>query len=242
MIQAPSVFLAFTAGLLSFLSPCCLPLVPGYLATVCGQDPSSRDRSVGVLTRAVVFVATFSLLFVVLGLTATLAGQLLSDNRRLLDVLAGSAVLTLGTFFLRAAAVPALNRSWQPLALVTRAGRGAPVITGGAFALAWTPCIGPTLGAILSLAATTAGTAQGGLLLAIYSAGLAVPFLWAAVAFGAASRTFAFLRRHTQALHAMSGIMLIAMGLLVLTGQLTELNIHAQRLLNGLGLDFLNGL
>ena len=111
-------------------------------------------------------------------------------------------------------------------------------MAGAAFAIAWTPCVGPTLGAILGLAATSSGTGKGALLLAVYSAGLALPFLFSAIAFNSAMRSFAFFKRHYAAIQLGAGAVLIAMGVLVLTGELFRLNIEAQKLLGKLGLNF----
>ena len=177
--EAPSLLLAFVPGLASFVSPCCLPLVPGYLATVAGLDPADRTRRVdpAVIARAGLFVGTFSLLFIVLGLTATALGAFLFDNQPTLNKAAGVAIVLMGALFAASAFVPALARSWHPERLSARAGSGGPVVAGAAFALAWTPCVGPTLGAILGLSATQGTAGQGAALLAVYSAGLAVPFL-----------------------------------------------------------------
>ncbi len=234
------MLLAFAAGLVSFLSPCCLPLVPGYLATVSGSEPRELGRRFDrrVLGRSAVFVGTFSLIFILLGLGATAIGSFLFDHQPTLNKVAGVAIITMGVFFLASIAVPRLNREWRPAGLIERAGRGGPVVAGAAFAIAWTPCVGPTLGAILGLASTSTGTAQGGLLLAVYSAGLALPFLGTAVAFDAAARAFAFFRRHYAAIQAAAGIVLIAMGVLVLTGELFRLNLEVQQFLDRLGVNF----
>lgn len=236
--------LAFAAGFVSFLSPCCLPLVPGYLAAVCGVAPGEQRArvDVGVLWRSLAFVATFSLIFVLLGLSATLLGSLLFERQRLLEQVAGAAIVALGVFFVASVFVARINRDMRPRALIARARSGGPVVAGAAFAIAWTPCVGPTLGAILGLASTSAGTAQGGLLLAVYSAGLAIPFLLSAIAFTNASRAFRWLGRHHAAIQLSGGMVLIAMGVLVLSGELFRLNIEAQRLLDGLGLKFLTGI
>jgi cytochrome c-type biogenesis protein len=121
--------------------------------------------------------------------------------------------------------------------LLARAGRGGPAIVGASFALAWTPCVGPTLGAILALAATTRGTSQGALLLGAYAAGLAVPFLLSASAFSAASTAFEWFKRRYAAVQVVSGVLLVGMGMLVFSGELFRLNIEAQRALSGLGLN-----
>jgi cytochrome c-type biogenesis protein len=240
MVDSPSLALAFTAGLVSFVSPCCLPLVPAYLATVSGVEPGRLARGVDprVIRRSALFVATFSVLFVLLGLGATAAGSLLLSNRETLNTVAGVAIIAMGVLFAASVFVTALNREWRPDALIERAGRGGPVVAGAAFAIAWTPCVGPTLGAILGLAATSEGTAKGALLLAVYSAGLGVPFLFSAVAFNAATRAFGFFKRHYAAIQLASGAVLVAMGVLVLTGELFRLNIQAQQFLDDVGLNF----
>ena len=240
MIEAPSLALAFAAGLVSFLSPCCLPLVPGYLATVSGTPAGELGRRFDprVMARSAVFVATFSIIFVLLGLSATLIGSSLFANQPALNKAAGVAMIAMGALFLASLFAPRLNRDWRPGALVRRAGDGGPVLAGAAFAIAWTPCVGPTLGAILGLASTSAGTARGGLLLAVYSAGLAVPFLLTALAFDTATRAFGAVKRHYAAIQAGAGVVLVAMGVLVFTGELFRLNVEVQQLLDRYGLNF----
>jgi cytochrome c-type biogenesis protein len=240
MVDTPSLALAFAAGFVSFVSPCCLPLVPGYLATVAGAGPSQLGSRVDprVVGRSAVFVTTFSLIFVLFGLGATAIGAFLFDNQPTLNKVAGVAIIAMGLLFVGSLFFVRLNAEWRPERLVERAGRGGPVVAGAAFAVAWTPCVGPTLGAILGLASTTAGTGQGALLLSVYSAGLAVPFLFSAVAFNAATRTFAIFKRHYAAIQAGAGVLLIAMGVLVLTGELFRINVEVQQFLNRLDLNF----
>ena len=245
VVGSPSLLLAFAAGLVSFVSPCCLPLVPGYLAAVSGTSPGGHSRARldrRVLARSVLFVATFSLIFILLGLSATAAGSFLFANKPLLNRVSGVAIITMGALFIASVFVVRLNREFRPHALIERAGKGGPVVAGAAFALAWTPCVGPTLGAILGLAATSSGTAKGALLLGFYSAGLALPFLFSSVAFNSATRAFAFFKRHYAAIQIGSGIILVAMGYLVLTGQLFQLNIEAQSFLGKLGLNFFQSI
>lgn len=240
MVGSPSLLLAFAAGIVSFVSPCCLPLVPGYLAAVSGTTPgrpgSSRVNA-RVLVRSLMFVGTFSLIFILLGLSATAAGSFLFSNRPLLNRLSGVAIIAMGVLFVGSVFVLRLNREFRPPGLIERAGKGGPVVAGAAFAIAWTPCVGPTLGAILGLAASASGTAKGALLLGFYSAGLALPFLFSSIAFNAATRAFAFFKRHYAAIQIASGVVLIIMGYLVLTGQLYQLNIEAQKFLGKLGLN-----
>lgn len=246
MIEAPTVFLAFAAGFVSFVSPCCLPLVPGYLAAVTGTSPgqaaggAERRR---VLLRSLLFVATFSAIFIVFGLSATLLGQLLFDNQQTLQTIAGAMILAMGLLFVAATVFAGANREWRPRWLIERAsGRGGPALAGAAFAIAWTPCVGPTLGAILGLAATQSGTGQGAALLSVYSAGLAIPFLLSSLAYSAGHQRLGWMRRHHAAIQVGSGGLLIAMGVLVLTGQLFWLNVEAQKLLDGVGLNFFRSL
>lgn len=240
MVDAPNVALAFAAGLVSFLSPCCLPLVPGYLATVSGVQPTQLGRRVDprVVMRSVAFVATFSLIFILLGLGATAIGSLLFDNQPTLNKVAGALIIAMGLLFVGSVFVAQLNRDFRPHALIERAGSGGPVVAGAAFAIAWTPCVGPTLGAILGLAATQEGTGRGAVLLAVYSAGLALPFLLSAVAFNVATRSFALFKRHYATIQLGSGAVLIAMGVLVVTGELFRLNIEVQQFLDRFDLNF----
>lgn len=245
MIDFPNLALAFTAGFVSFVSPCCLPLVPGYLATVTGGAPRAgqgRRVNPAMVGRSLLFVSTFSLIFVLLGLGATALGSILFESRDTLNKVAGVAIIAMGVLFIGSLFVNRLNREWRPDALTRRAGRGGPIIAGAAFAVAWTPCVGPTLGAILGLASTTQGTAKGALLLSVYSAGLAVPFLLSAVAFGAASRALGFFKRHYAAVQISAGLILVTMGILVLTDELFRLNIEAQQILDRYGLNFLTGI
>jgi cytochrome c-type biogenesis protein len=242
-IESPSLALAFAAGFVSFVSPCVLPLVPGYLAAVSGGAPAGEGRiDARMLVRSLVFIATFSAIFIVLGLSATAAGSLLRDNKETLDTVAGVAIVVMGVFFIASVFVVRLNREWRPDQLIERAGRGGPVIAGAAFAIAWTPCVGPTLGSILTAAATQQTVGKGSVLLAAYSAGLAVPFLVTAVAFNRATAAFRWLRNHYVAVTAVSGVILIGMGLLLLTGELTQLNSEARKFLDTIGIGSLYNL
>jgi cytochrome c-type biogenesis protein len=240
---APSIFLAFAAGLVSFVSPCVLPLVPGYLATVSGLTPEELRSSRGAQLRAVVarsglFILSFTAIFVALGMTATGLGRSLSDNRDALEKVAGITIIVMGVFFVIAMFVPMLNREWHVDSLMRRAGRGGPLMAGAAFAIAWTPCVGPALASILGLAATSGTVAQGGGLLAVYSAGLAVPFLITAIAFNRATTAFNWVKRHYALINGIAGVLLITIGILVLSGELFRLNIEAQKLLDRWDLNF----
>ena len=150
--------------------------------------------------------------------------------------------VALGVLFLVTPFVPKLNKEWRPDALMARAGSGGPLIAGAAFAFAWTPCVGPTLGTILTAASVQDTVGKGAVLLLFYSAGLAVPFLITAVAFTRATSAFRWLRDRYLIITAVSGVVLIAMGVLLYSGGLTTLNLKAQDALDGLGLNFFNEL
>ncbi|MGH2974729.1 MAG: cytochrome c biogenesis CcdA family protein [Solirubrobacterales bacterium] len=238
------VFAALAAGVVSFLSPCVLPLVPGYLSAVSGVSAAELD-SAGwrrILGPSLLFVASFSAIFILLGLTATGIGSALQDHEQLLTKISGALIVLMGVLFVASLFVTRLNREWHVDALLERAGRGGPVVAGAAFAIAWTPCIGPTLGAILSAASLSGSAGRGAFLLAVYSAGLAIPFLLTAVAFSRVTTAFTVVKRHYQAIVATGGLILIAMGVLIWTNQLTELNAEAQSWLSSLGLDFWNSV
>jgi len=238
------IFAALAAGIVSFLSPCVLPLVPGYLSAVSGVKPNDIEDAPlrRVLGPALLFVASFSAIFVVLGLGATKLGSSLNDHRQTLERVSAVVIILLGLFFLLTPFVARFGREWRIEALMERAGRGGPLVAGAAFAIAWTPCVGPTLGAILTAASLSQSTAHGAYLLAWYSAGLAIPFLLTAVAFNRMTTLFAAVKRHYTVIVATGGAILIVMGVLIWTGELTQLNIEAQRLLNSVGLDFLYGI
>jgi cytochrome c-type biogenesis protein len=238
------IFAALAAGVVSFLSPCVLPLVPGYLSTVTGVSAAELDKAGWrrVLGPSLLFVASFSTIFVLLGLTATSLGSFLEENKSLLTTISGVLIIAMGVLFVASLFITRLNREWHVDALLERAGRGGPVVAGAAFAIAWTPCIGPTLGAILSAAALAESAGHGAVLLAVYSAGLAIPFLLTALAFSRMTTAFAVVKRHYQAIVALGGAILIAMGILILNGDFTQLNIEAERWLSNLGLDFWNSV
>ena len=230
---------ALGAGIVSFLSPCVLPLVPGYLSAVTGVSPAELERAGWrrVLRPSLAFVATFSAIFIILGLTATGLGQLLNEHHSTLERIAGALIIALGVLFVAAAFVPRLNREWHVERLLAAAGRGGPAVAGAAFAIAWTPCIGPTLGAILTAASLQSSAGRGALLLAVYSAGLGIPFLATALAFSRMTAAFAVVRRHYGVLIGVGGGILVAMGILILTGEFTQLNTQAQNLTSDLGIN-----
>jgi cytochrome c-type biogenesis protein len=234
------VFAALGAGLVSFLSPCVLPLVPGYLSAVTGVAAADLEHASWrqVLVPSLLFIASFSAIFIALGVTATGVGDLLRENRELLNKIAGAVIVAMGVLFFAATFVTRLNREWHVEALLARAGSGGPVVAGAAFAIAWTPCIGPTLAAILSAAALSETAGRGAFLLGVYSAGLAIPFLATSLAFSRMTTAFDAVKRHYAVIIGSGGAILIVMGVLVYTGELFQLNIEAQKLLDSVGLNF----
>ena len=224
------ILAALAAGVVSFLSPCVLPLVPGYLSAVTGVSASELDDADWrrVLGPSLLFVASFSAIFILLGLGATGIGSFLDENKRLLTKISGALIVAMGVLFVASMFVTRLNREWHVDALLSRAGKGGPIVAGAAFAIAWSPCIGPTLGAILGAAAASGSAGHGAVLLAVYSAGLAIPFLLTALAFSRMTTAFAVVKRHYQLIVLVGGVILIAMGILMWTGEFTRLNAEAQ--------------
>jgi cytochrome c-type biogenesis protein len=225
--------LALAAGFVSFLSPCVLPLVPGYLSTVIGVTPADLN-GVGarrVLIPSLLFVASFSLIFILLGMSATAIGSTLNAHKQALEQVGGIVIIALGAVFLATPFVDRLNREWHSDSLLRLAGRGGPVVAGAAFAIAWTPCTSITLGAILTQAAISNSAAHAALLLAFYSAGLAIPFLVIALAFERMTDALGIVKRHFPVIIAVGGAVMIGLGVLILTGEFTILNSWASKTL-----------
>jgi cytochrome c-type biogenesis protein len=238
-INGADLPVAFIAGLVSFISPCVLPLVPGYLSAVTGVNVDEIESANWrrVLVPSLLFIATFSTVFILLGLTATAIGETLRDNQDLLTDIGAVLLIGMGVLFVATMFVDRLNREWRVDALMARAGKGGPIVAGAAFSIAWTPCTGPALGGIITLAGIQGEVAHAAFLLAVYSAGLAVPFLLTALAFSRATTAFAALKRHYRAMVATGGAVLIVMGVLILSGGFTDLNVWAQKVTNELGLN-----
>jgi cytochrome c-type biogenesis protein len=231
--------LALAAGLVSFLSPCVLPLVPGYLSTVIGVTPADLKDGVGarrVLVPSLLFIASFSVIFILLGMSATVIGSSLNAHKHALEQAGGAVIVAMGLIFLATPFVRMLNREWHSESLLRLAGRGGPLVAGAAFAIAWTPCTSITLGAILTQAAISSSAAHGALLLAVYSAGLAIPFLLIALAFERMTNALAVVKRHFPVIIGVGGAVMIVLGVLILTGEFTILNSRASELTQELGL------
>ncbi len=238
----PSILIAFFAGLISFLSPCVLPLVPGYLAYMSGfgpEDETSRERALHTARVASIFVGGFTLVFVALGATATLLGSFMRDNQKLLTQVSGVVIIFFGLVFMGVIKFPFLYREkrFHP---TPGAGAWGSFVLGGAFAFGWTPCIGATLGPILSMAAgrgSTGGPGEGALLLAFYSLGLGVPFILAALGISQLTGALTWLRTHARGVNLVGGAFLVLVGILFVTDQMFRIAIWIQNGFLSLNLD-----
>ncbi len=240
MLDLP-LALVFGAGILSFLSPCVLPLVPAYLTYMSGAslEQMQSDGAGAVWRRGVVtaffFVFGFSLVFVALGATATAFGLVFRSilffeigvgtfRFALVPALAGLMIIAMGLHFLGVFRLGFLNAEIRHGGPAAASGPLGGFLLGLAFAIGWTPCIGPVLAAILSVAASRETAGQGALLLAVYSAGLGVPFLLAGMALGPFLTFFQSLKRHLGMVEKVMGAILVLVGLMFLSGQLTQLS------------------
>lgn len=221
---ALGIAVAFAAGLLSFLSPCVLPLVPSYVGFLTGMTlPEMSGRRRVALLHALCFVAGFSLVFIVLGASATALGRALNYYQIWLQRAGGVLIIAFGLVCLGVFKVGLLSQERRVHLERKPVGFLGSGLVGMAFAAGWTPCIGPVLGAILGLAATSADLGRGMLLLAVYSAGLAVPFLLAAVAVESFLDWFQRFRRFLPWVMRLSGVLLVFVGILLVTGEFTRL-------------------
>jgi len=219
-----SIVVAFSAGLLSFLSPCVLPLVPVYLASLAGPEIFG-DRAAGnrlpIFLHSLSFVIGFSLIFTTMGAIAGLTGFAISPSLALLNKISGSLLIAFGLFMLAALKVPWLNyeKRLTP-SLGSTTGYLRSFIIGATFSLAWTACVGPILAGILALALNSATVWRGAYLLAIYSLGLGLPFLIIGVAFDSIAPLLKRIHRYSSLIYLISGLLLVAVGVLVLTNNL----------------------
>jgi cytochrome c-type biogenesis protein len=221
---ALGVVVAFVAGVLSFLSPCVLPLVPSYLGFLTGMTlPEASVRRHRVLLHALLFVGGFSLVFILLGASATALGRALNYYQIWLQRVGGVLIILFGLVCLGAFNLRLLSRERRIQLDRKPVGYLGSALVGMAFAAGWTPCIGPVLGGILGLAATSGDVSRGMALLAVYSAGLALPFLIAAVAVESFLEWFQRFRRFLPWVMRISGALLVIVGVLLLTGEFTRM-------------------
>ncbi len=219
-----SFLAAFAAGLASFVSPCVLPLVPVYFASLCGPeifDSKTAVSRISIFLHSLSFVLGFSLVFTTLGVLMGLAGIVISPYSAVVRWLVGSLLIVFGLFMLATLRVTRLNyeRRLSPSLGVT-SGYLRSFLTGSIFCLAWTPCVGPLLGGVLTLALSSETAGQGAYLLASYSLGLGLPFLVIGAAFGAIAPLLRRINRYSKWIYTISGLLLIAIGILVLTNSL----------------------
>jgi len=216
--------LAFTAGILSFLSPCVLPLIPSYITFITGMgfEDVTRSRRT-TMVHALLFVFGFSLIFVALGIGATALGSLLLAYRDWISRIGGVLVIVFGLYMLGVLRIGAMARDTRMHLSDKPMGYLGTVLVGIAFGAGWTPCIGPILGAILTYASTSDDLSQGMLLLGTYSLGLAVPFLVSALAIERFLGAFQKFRKHMGTVNRISGVLLIVVGVLMLTNWFTVL-------------------
>jgi len=240
---------ALGGGVVSFLSPCVLPLVPGYLSIVTGVDIAVLEGGAGAHTKRVIattalFVAGFGSVFVALGLTAARIGQPLRDHQETLTRISGALMLAmalflLGSIYLRA---PWLYQEKRFHPELGKYGAALPLVAGAAFGFGWSPCIGPILGSILGIAATQQRVWAGATLLAAYSIGLGLPFLISGIALQRVSGAMGWVKRHFPAIVIGSSLILAGFGLLLMFDQLSRLTVDLQHALTDAHLDWLVNL
>lgn len=216
---------ALVAGVLSFASPCVLPLIPAYLSFMTGLTSAELSAGEVKVSRIVVpsllFVLGFSVVFVALGASASVLGRFLAQYRTFVEAFAGVAVIAFGVLMLGIVKVPWLyGEARVDLERSRSFGRGAAFVMGMAFAAGWTPCVGPILGSILMVAGSTGSVAQGALLLLVFSAGLGIPFILVAVLFARVEPLMRWLQRNSLVMNRIAGALLIVVGALILTGRL----------------------
>jgi len=230
MTQGLSIPLAFVAGVVSFLSPCVLPLVPGYISMLSGASIEELKAGAGralvarVFRNSIAFVLGFSVVFVTLGASATTVGRFLVAQRVVFNLVAGIIIVIFGLHLTGLVRIPFLYRAARVNTGAPRRGLVGAFVLGFAFAFGWTPCIGPILAGILALAAMRDMVFQGMFLLAVYSAGLAIPFVLTGLGLSQFLRFYGGFRKHLRAVEVLSGVLLIAIGVLMAFNKLGTLS------------------
>jgi cytochrome c-type biogenesis protein len=243
------LLLPFVGGVISFLSPCVLPLVPSYLSFVSGISAEEllgrrkRGQTKRIVLTLTLFILGFSIVFVLLGASASLVGAFLLEHKRLLSQVAGVLIILMGLFLIGLVRVPFLYAERRLPFFINSPDRPAGalgnIVIGMAFGFAWTPCIGPILSSILLYASTTATVGLGMGLLSIYAVGLGIPFMVSGLLLSRAMGTFGWVKRHYRWVNLFSGLLLIGMGVLLLSNQVFYVSLFFQRLFQSVGLDFL---
>lgn len=223
----PAMIVAVLGGVLSFLSPCVLPIVPPYLAYMGGISVTDMDNNASARWRALLsamfFVLGLSTVFLLLGASASAFGKFFLQNQQWFVIISGIVIMIFGGHFLGVYRIGIMDREMR----VDAGDRGGSAlgayVLGLAFAFGWTPCIGPQLGAILTIAAQDGSVGRGAFLLLIYALGLGIPFLLVAAFFPRLAGVMAWMKRHMQAIERSMGILLLVVGLMMLTGKFTDL-------------------
>ncbi len=245
-VSLGAYLIAFIGGAISFLSPCVLPLAPGYLSMVSGFDLATiesggRTARWRVVATTALFVAGFGSVFTLLGISASTLGRLLFEHQVGLTRASGVLMIAMGLFMLGSVFLqaPWLYREKRFQPRFGAFGRAAPAVMGAAFGFGWSPCIGPTLTSVLGIASSQGQQLAGATLMMTYSLGLGLPFLVLGLAFGKLSRTLQFLKRHSRSIVVASSMLMIAFGLLLFTNNLVTLSARLSRLLDGTPLEWL---
>jgi cytochrome c-type biogenesis protein len=243
-VADPSIPAAFGAGVISFLSPCVLPLVPGYLAMMSGLTgeqlaaPERADQR-RLVRETLLFVAGFSVVFVALGATASAVGDFMFDHKVVFNRVAGVVVIVMGLFLAGVASPRLLEAEKRFHVSPRRLGPYAAPIMGMAFAFGWTPCLGPILAALLVLASNEGTVLKGAGLLLVYSLGLGVPFVLSGIGLARLESTFSFVRRHYRVINGVAGALLVGFGILLFTNRLTLIASDLVNFFDNHGLDWL---
>lgn len=235
---------AFLAGVVSFLSPCVLPLIPGYVSLVSKMsfeeltDGETEGRASKVFIPSLLFVLGFAFVFVTLGASASFIGTFIQENKLLLLKISGVIIILFGLFTMDIIKIPQLYRERRINLPQGNLGLVGVFFLGIAFGFGWTPCVGPILASILLYASTAEGAGKGALLLLVYSLGLGLPFLITGLALSKALSAFGWIKRHYAFYKIIVGGTLVAVGLLMVSNNLFYLNIYGQKVLDFLGIDF----
>ena len=238
---------AFLAGVVSFLSPCVLPLIPGYVSMVSKlsfdelREGTPEGRVKKILVPSILFVLGFSFVFVTLGASASFLGAFIQQNKLLLLKISGAIVIVFGLFSMDLIKIPQLHRERRISLPQANLGLIGTFLLGIAFGFGWTPCVGPILASILLYASTADAAGKGAALLFVYSVGLGLPFLITGLALSHALKAFSWIKRHYGLYKITVGGTLVFVGILMLTNNLYYLNIYGQKVLDQVGVDFWKG-
>ena len=226
-----SIFVAISAGVISFLSPCVLPLIPSYVAFITGisleelsQEENLRQVRIKVIANSLMFILGFSLVFIALGASATFVGKFLARNIRWFEIIGGALVIILGLHFIGILRLKFLDREKKIHLKKKPLGYLGTCLVGIAFGAGWTPCVGPILGAILTMAATTQNILKGIVLLTFYSAGLGLPFFLSAIILHKFFEYFKTIRKYFRIISIAGGVLLIIVGILLISGYFSSIS------------------